>query len=129
MNLKDILRFLPSGRLGGGLLLFIAMPLHAQKLQVIDKEIDCGKVEYNKPVTATFKMKNKGGRKLIISDVRVSCGCISANYPKGEIPSGEDFELKVTYDARQLGHFFKEACIYSNGTKEPVYISMKGIVQ
>lgn len=129
MNLKDILRFLPSGRLGGGLLLMIALPLNAQKLQVIDKEIDCGKVEYNKPVTATFKMKNKGGRKLIISDVRVSCGCISADYPKDEISSGEDFELKVTYDARQMGHFFKEACIYSNGTKEPVYISMKGIVQ
>ena len=58
MNLKDILRFLPSGRLGGGfggLLLFIAMPLNAQKLQVIDKEIDCGKVEYNKPVSALFR--------------------------------------------------------------------------
>ena len=136
MNLKDILRFLPSGRLDGGfrgpglgLLVFLAMPLHAQKLQVIDKEIDCGKVEYNKPVTATFKMKNKGGRKLLISDVRVSCGCISAEYPKNEISSGDEFTLKVTYDARQLGHFFKEACIYSNGTKEPVYISMKGIVQ
>lgn len=129
MNIKDILQFLPSGRLGGGLLLMIALPLNAQKLQVIDKEIDCGKVEYNKPVTATFKMKNKGGRKLIISDVRVSCGCISADYPKKEIPSGEEFTLKVTYDARQMGHFFKEACIYSNGTKEPVYISMKGIVQ
>ena len=61
MNLKDILRFLPSGRLGGGfggLLLFIAMPLHAQKLQVIDKEIDCGKVEYNKPVTTTLDRKS-----------------------------------------------------------------------
>lgn len=129
MKIKDIIGFLPTGRLGGGLLLMIALPLNAQKLQVIDKEIDCGKVEYNKPVTATFKMKNKGGRKLIISDVRVSCGCISADYPKNEISSGEDFELKVTYDARQMGHFFKEACIYSNGTKEPVYISMKGIVQ
>ena len=86
MNIKDILQFLPSGRLGGGcLVLFLALPLSAQKLQVIDKEIDCGKVEYNKPVTATFKMKNKGGRKLIISDVRVSCGCISADYPKDEI--------------------------------------------
>lgn len=129
MKIKDIIGLLPTGRLGGGLLLMIALPLNAQKLQVIDKEIDCGKVEYNKPVTATFKMKNKGGRKLIISDVRVSCGCISAVYPKGEIPSGEEFTLKVTYDARQMGHFFKEACIYSNGTKEPVYISMKGIVQ
>ena len=125
MKIKDIIRLLPSGRLGGGLLLLIALPLNAQKLQVIDKEIDCGKVEYNKPVTASFKMKNKGGKRLTISDVRVSCGCISTEYPKGEIPSGEEFTLKVTYDARQLGHFFKEACIYSNGTKEPVYISMR----
>ena len=100
MNLKDILRFLPSGRLDGGfrgpglgLLVFLALPLHAQKLQLIDKEIDCGKVEYNKPVTATFKMKNKGGRKLLISDVRVSCACISAEYPKDEIPSGDEFTL------------------------------------
>ena len=129
MKIKDIIRLLPSGRLGGGLLLLIALPLNAQKLQVIDKEIDCGKVEYNKPVTASFKMKNKGGKRLTISDVRVSCGCISTEYPKAEIPSGEEFTLKVTYDARQLGHFFKEACIYSNGTKEPVYISMMGIVQ
>ena len=137
MNLKDILQFLPSGRLGGGfgsfggfgLLLFISMPLSAQKLHVIDKTVDCGKVEYNKPVTATFKMKNKGGRKLNISDVRVSCGCLSADYPKGEIPSGEDFVLKLTYDARQLGHFYKEACIYSNGTKKPVYLTMTGVVK
>ena len=135
MNLKDILQFLPSGRLGGGFgglglaLALTALPLSAQKLQVIDKTVDCGKVEYNKPVTATFKMKNKGGRKLIISDVRVSCGCLSAEYPKEEIPSGEEFVLKLTYDARQLGHFYKEACIYSNGTKEPVYLTMTGIVK
>ena len=89
MNIKDILQFLPSGRLGGGLgglkgfkgfggivLSFLALPISAQKLQVIDKTIDCGKVEYNKPVTATFKMKNKGSKRLTISDVRVSCGCI-----------------------------------------------------
>ena len=142
MNIKDILQFLPSGRLGGGfgglggfkgfggiVLSFLALPISAQKLQVIDNTIDCGKVEYNKPVTATFKMKNKGGKRLTISDVRVSCGCISAEYPKSEIPAGDNFELKITYDARQLGHFYKEACIYSNGTKEPVYITMTGIVK
>ena len=138
MNLKDILQFLPSGRLGGGFggfgglglaLALTALPLSAQKLQVINTTIDCGKVEYNKPVTATFKMKNKGGRKLLISDVKVSCGCLSAEYPKEEIPSGEEFELKMTYDARQLGHFYKEACIYSNGSKEPVFLTMKGIVK
>ena len=71
MKIKDIIRLLPSGRLGGGLLLLIALPLNAQKLQVIDKEIDCGKVEYNKPVTASFKMKNKGGNDWAYSWVPV----------------------------------------------------------
>ena len=44
MNIKDILQFLPSGRLGGGfggiVLSFLALPISAQKLQVIDKTID-----------------------------------------------------------------------------------------
>lgn len=110
-------------------MLLATMQASAQKLQVINNAVDCGKVQYYQPITATFKMKNKGGRKLTISDVKVSCGCIQADYPKGEIPSGEEFELKVTYDARQLGHFYKEACVYSNGTKQPVYLSMKGVVQ
>ena len=46
MKIKDIIGFLPSGRLGGGLLLMIALPLNAQKLQVIDKEFEWCKVVY-----------------------------------------------------------------------------------
>jgi hypothetical protein len=34
----------------------------------------------------------------------------------------------MTYDAKQLGHFDKQAAIISNGTKKPVYIRMKGVV-
>lgn len=129
MNIKDTLRkSIPTGILGGSLLTMTVLPASAQKLQVYNNAVDCGKVEYKSPATATFKMKNKGNRRLIISDVKVSCGCISADYPKEEIPSGSEFTVKVTYDAKQLGHFFKEACIYSNGSKKPVYLSMKGVV-
>lgn len=111
------------------LLVMALMPAAAQKLQVAKGTIDCGKVKYRHPVTATFEMKNKGGKKLKIQDVRVSCGCLDAEYPKYEIASGESFTLKLTYDAKQMGHFHKEARIYSNGSKQPVSLVMNGVVQ
>ena len=110
------------------MLMLGASPAQAQKLVVKEGEIDCGKVEYFKPATATFKIKNKGSKHMRIDDVRVSCGCLKADYPKDEIAGGGEFTVRLTYDARQLGHFFKEAAIYCNGSDKPVYLSMKGIV-
>ena len=119
MNKKTILTFM---------MIAATTAASAQKITVKEAEIDCRKVQYFKPVTATFNLKNKGSRRLKINDVRVSCGCIKADYPKEEIASGDEFTISLTYDARQMGHFFKEAAIYSNGSKEPLYLSMKGIV-
>ena len=110
------------------MLMLGASSAQAQKLVVKEGEIDCGKVEYFKPATATFKIKNKGSKHMRIDDVRVSCGCLKADYPKDEIAGGGEFTVRLTYDARQLGHFFKEAAIYCNGSDKPVYLSMKGIV-
>ena len=110
------------------MLMLGASSAQAQKLVVKEGEIDCGKVEYFNPATATFKIKNKGSKHMRIDDVRVSCGCLKADYPKDEIAGGGEFTVRLTYDARQLGHFFKEAAIYCNGSDKPVYLSMKGIV-
>ena len=110
------------------MLMLGASSAQAQKLVVKEGEIDCGKVEYFKPATATFKIKNKGSKHMRIDNVRVSCGCLKADYPKDEIAGGGEFTVRLTYDARQLGHFFKEAAIYCYGSDKPVYLSMKGIV-
>ena len=37
--------------------------------------------------------------------------------------------IKMTYDARQLGHFQKMCLVKSNGTKRPFYLTMKGVVK
>ncbi len=100
----------------------------AQRITVQKKAVDCGKTAFNMPVTAEFELRNKGLRKLRIEDVQVSCGCLEAQYPKNEISAGEKFTLKLTYDARQLGHFTKTARIVSNGSKKPLYLTMRGIV-
>lgn len=110
------------------LLMAVALPAMAQKIVVNKPVADCGKVAYGKPVTATFELRNKGGRKLRITDVKTSCGCTAAEYPKADVPSGGNFTVKLTYDARQLGHFDKSVRIVSNGSKKPVYLNMKGVV-
>lgn len=109
-------------------LLMAPCPADAQRIEVEKGDMHCGNVEYDKPVTAIFNLKNRGSRKLVITDVDVSCGCLSADYPEGEIAGGEEFTLSLTYDARQLGHFYKEALVYSNGSKEPLCLSMRGVV-
>ena len=110
------------------LLLLAALPVVAQKLIAEKTTVDVGKTGYEMPITATFEFRNKGMRRLKISEVRPDCNCTLIEYPKGDIGMGDKFEIKMTYDAKQLGHFDKQAAIISNGTKKPIYIRMKGVV-
>ena len=100
----------------------------AQKLSITKETIDIGRTGYEIPVTATFEVKNKGKRKLVIQDVKADCNCTKVEFPKGEIGAGDKFTIRMTYDARMLGHFNKQAAIISNASNKPVYITMKGVV-
>lgn len=104
------------------------LPVSAQKLIATKTTIDVGKTGFQQPVTAVFEFKNKSIRRLTIESVQPDCSCTTIDYPKKVIGMGEKFEIKMTYDAKMLGHFDKQAAIISNGTKKPVYIRMKGIV-
>ena len=109
--------------------LFTFLPLSAtaQKLAVAKPVLECGRTGFKQPVTATFELKNKGHRRLLIESVKPDCGCTDVEFPK-EVGAGDKFTIKLTYDARQLGRFHKMAAIKSNGSKQPVYLTMKGIV-
>lgn len=115
------------------LLFFTFSPFHlstatAQRLSITATKVDVGHTGYEMPVTATFELRNRGLRKLVIDDVRPDCNCTKVEFPKGEIGIGDKFTIRMTYDARQLGHFNKQAAILSNGSKTPVYITMTGVV-
>ena len=99
----------------------------AQRLTAKNTTIDVGATGYEQPVTATFELRNKGLRRLVIESVKPDCGCTKVEYPK-EVGMGERFTIKMTFDARQLGHFQKMCMVKSNGTKKPFYLTMKGVV-
>ena len=100
----------------------------AQRLSVTNATVDIGRTGYEIPVTATFELRNKGLRRLVIEDVKPDCYCTKVEFPKGEIGIGDKFTIRMTYDASQLGHFNKQAAVVSNGSKTPVYLTMTGVV-
>lgn len=104
-----------------------SLGVQAQRITATHEVIDCGNVLYESPVTAKFSLRNRGN-DLIINSVRTSCGCVAADYPKGNIAKGDSFAIQVIYDARQLGHFQKEVAIYSNAGNKPYYLKMRGVV-
>ena len=114
------------------LLLFSGLPIQAQQLKVSQTVIDCGKTGYMVPSTATFELSNKGKRPIVIDDVKADCGCTTVEIPKKKLAAGEKCTLRLTYDARQLGHYEKHAVITSHelmqGDISPVHITLKGIV-
>ena len=106
----------------------VSCPVGAQTVSVSEPVQDCGTTGFETPVTATFQLWNKGQHPLIISDVKADCGCTSVNYPKTPVEVGAPFTVTMTYDARQLGHYYKQAAIRSNATEKPVYLAMKGVI-
>ena len=57
-----------------------------------------------------------------------SCGCTEVEYPKKSIAAGESFVVKAVYDAKQMGTFNKQVCLYTNAADEPFILSMRGRV-
>lgn len=106
----------------------LALPASAQKITTQHEVVDCGQVVFNKPVTAEFVLKNDGLKPLAINNVLKSCGCTEVDYPKTGIAAGESFVIKAVYDAKQMGTFTKQVCLYTNADEEPFILSMRGKV-
>ena len=110
------------------LLIFLPCSVAAQKLVAEKTVVDVGRTGYEQPITAVFEFRNKGSRRLKIEAVKPDCHCVTVDYPKDEIGGGDKFQIRMTYDARQLGHFNQQAAIISNGSQKPLYVTMKGVV-
>lgn len=110
------------------LLLLAALPVAAQKLIIEKTTVDIGRMGYQKPATAVFECQNKSNRRLRIEDVKPDCYCTTVDFPRGDIGSGDKFQIRMTYNGRQLGHFNHQAAVYTNADAKPFYITMTGVV-
>ena len=99
----------------------MALGMQAKKFPQIKFEkttIDFGTFSLDNPVQkCTFKFKNVGDAKLVITAVHASCGCTVADYPKDFISPGGSGEIRVTYDGtgKLPGKLKKTIQVFYNG--------------
>lgn len=107
---------------------WMALTASAQQITTQHETVDCGQVKFRQPVTAEFQMKNDGNAPLVIERVLSSCGCTTVDYPRRSIAPGENFVVKATYDAKQMGTFNKQIGICAQGVSSPFTLTMRGRV-
>ena len=92
--------------------------------------VSVGDVSFNTPITADFAVTNNSNQPLIIQDVRTSCHCTVAEYPKEPIEAGKTVHIKATFDAKTEGQFYKIITITTNFDPEHlVALAMMGTVK
>ena len=110
----------------------MALGMQAKKYPQIKFEkttIDFGTFSMDDPVQkCTFKFKNVGDAKLVITAVHASCGCTVAEYPKDFISPGGSGEITVTYDGsnKMPGRFKKNIQVFSNCEEDMMRLFIQG---
>lgn len=65
-----------------------------------------------------FEFRNTGNEPLLISNIRSSCQCTVASFPKTPIPAGEIEYITLNLDTKKLGLFNKRVGVYSNAIND-----------
>ena len=78
---------------------------------------DFGDMVEEEVVEHEFSFTNTGGKTLLISDVKASCGCTIPEWPKEPIKSGKGGVIKVRFNsAGKSDKIDKHVTIYANTT-------------
>lgn len=111
--------------------LFLAAALADASGQAIlfdNTDYDYGIIPYNSPAEGKFEVTNTGERPLVINKVSSSCGCADVRWPQEPIPPGGKGSILVEYDAKLMGHFYRELTVYCNADPYVYTISVSGEV-
>lgn len=111
------------------LLVVLTIPTFAQPVAKVESpDRVLGVILWKTPTVVSYRVINTGNKPLVINEVKVSCACTVADWPKNSIEPKKFTDIKVIYDAKMLGHFDKSIALYTNASKDPLYLSFRGQV-
>ena len=70
----------------------------AQTIEATQELVDLGQIEFQKPVTVTFKLKNTTGKSFHIDDIYTDCGCTTLSAPQGVVERNASYTVTATYE-------------------------------
>ncbi|MFI3239202.1 MAG: DUF1573 domain-containing protein [Bacteroidales bacterium] len=78
-------------------------------------------------VTTQFELTNNTNNKIIITDIRKSCGCITVEYQHTEINPDESSIINVTYNpSGEIGEFKRSIIVSTSANNERERLTIKG---
>lgn len=80
---------------------------------------DYGKIASGKPQPFKFAFKNTGTERLIIQQVRTSCGCTAAALDIKEFEPGQGSTIDITFNPKGKGAQAKTITVIHNGKNGP----------
>lgn len=84
---------------------------------------ECGEV------TCTMQFVNTGDVPVVVTDMRVTCGCTTPRYPKEAVAPGDTAAVTVTYSALgRPGRFKKKVYVYTDADTERYTLTVSGVV-
>jgi translation initiation factor 1 (eIF-1/SUI1) len=98
----------------------VAAPLSsggaAPKAQVTPTKIELGQINEGNTFERVLELKNVGDEKLILEDVKASCGCTTAAVDGTvELDPGEVESIRVTFNSKGMeGQVTKQVSVYTN---------------
>ena len=113
------------------LLVFSTQALAQKPLIVCEKSThNFGDIQESKgKARHTFVVKNVGKAPLVINNCAASCGCTTPTWTKSPIAPGKTGKVDVVYDTKDRpGQFSKTVSVYSNATKKPLILTIRGNV-
>ena len=93
------------------------------------EEFDFGTLNEGDDASVDFVFKNTGSEKLILTDVRASCGCTTPFWSKEPVMPGETGRITAKYATQgRPGNFNKAITVTSNAGEETKRLFIKGNV-
>lgn len=89
-------------------------------------ELDLGKIPQHQAQELEFRFQNISTAPLVIDNVRTSCGCTVADWDSTPIAPGSTGVIKVEYDARDLGYFYKKVKVFFHGQRKAEILAIEG---
>lgn len=94
-----------------------------------DTKHSFGMVKEGEIVNLEYKYKNTGGAPVIITEVKVTCGCTTVDFPKEPIMPGQSGSIKVKFDTKnKYDRQDRTIQVISNSTGSPQDLRFKGVV-
>jgi hypothetical protein len=90
--------------------------------------IDIGEVKQYNPQNVSYKFTNTGGKPIVITSAKGSCGCTEIEYSKKPVLPGQSSNVVITFDAESPGVFNKSVTLTMNIEKSSQVLHLKGTV-